>query len=370
MIRERFILVIICSVLSSLLTDRSLAIASASSQLSLPSKFDLKSSLNNKIAYNNFYQPSNRERKNLPEIAVARSKPQSNNNEGLTDEKSSREIDRNLSLVAMAVMFAVSLFLLWSLFRQPKQTAESLTLNEDNDLKPTSEADNQPETLPQLNSEIQSNTLSLKETVSNDSDGIEWLVEKYQATVKHQETSHPTNYQFEVDIDVVAELIKDLQQGDRRLRRKAIWELAERGDPRSIQPLVNIVSDVSSLDKSLISNAIAQIVHRNFQPINHRLFTNLQQDNPQVKKNAINDLSDLYLFIAPVAKKLLQMQLDSDPEVRQTAVEALRRLNININSCSEPDRNYRDRYGNFVAKKAQVNLRLVGDLPIESDAEL
>ena len=373
MIRERFISVIICSVLSSLLTDCGLAIASAT-QLDFTSEPTLAPSLGNRtvqdsrsqLGHTNYYKSLK------PNIAVAQPQPQLDNNDRLRDEGSSRKIDRNFSLAAMAIISAVSLLLLWILFQEPQATADPATEG-DNDLKLITEEEKQAQTLPPLNIlETKSNTDGAEETVTTESDyataSIEWLIEKYQATVENEKTSQPIPIDCQIiDIDVVAELIQDLQHSNRRLRRKAIWELAELGDTRSIKPLVDMMPNVSSLDKSLISNAITQIVHRSFQSVNHRLFANLQHKNSQIKKNAINDLSDLYLFIAPVTKKLVQMQLDKDPEVSQTAVQALRRLNIS--SCFEPVRDYRDRHSNLIAKKAQTNLRLIRDLPAEIDAE-
>ena len=58
------------------------------------------------------------------------------------------------------------------------------------------------------------------------------------------------------------ELIKNLQQSDRTLRQ-GIWELAQT-DSTAIEPLVKIMSEASSLGKSLILSAITQIAHRNF----------------------------------------------------------------------------------------------------------
>lgn len=356
MIRQRFILVIICF-LSSLLSDRSLAIASVT-QFDFTSEFTLEPS----SGYGNSRLDSN--------TAIAQSEPELNDDD-LTVDESSQQIDRDLALAAMAVMFAASLFLLWILFKKPQPATESVGVDRDNDLEAAIEEGDEKEALAPLVLENKSDTDNVKATTDEEDcvpASIEWLVEKYQATIENEEISQPISTDGSVArIDVVAELIKDLQHSDRSLRRKAIWELAERGDPRSIQPLVNIVSDVNSLDKSLISNAITQIVHRSFQPINHRLFANLQHENPQIKKNAINDLSDLYLFIAPITKKLVQMQLDKDPEVSQTATQALRRLNIS--SHFDPGKNYRDRHSNSAAPKAKANLRLVSDLPADLDAE-
>ena len=362
MIREHFILVIICF-LSSLLSDRQMAIASVPKDFT-PITFE--PSLDNRIKVSRSEQLDYTLL--LGQNTSNQSEPQLEDGDLTVDAP--RQIDRDLTLAAMAVMSVVSLFLLWILFKKPQPATESLGADRDNDLEPAI-GEEETELLQLDVRETENNTDGVDATINTEEDfasaGINWLVEQHRATMENEKTSQPIPTDLaSADIDVVAELIRDLQHSDRQLRRKAIWELAERGDPRSIQPLSDLMPDVSSLDKSLISNAITQIVHRSFQPINHRLFANLQHQDPQIKKNAINDLSVLYSFIAPVTQKLVQMQLDKDPEVSQTAIRALRRLNIS--SYFEPDKNHRDRHST-AARKAKANLHLVTDLPTELDAE-
>ena len=53
----------------------------------------------------------------------------------------------------------------------------------------------------------------------------------------------------------------------------------------------------------------------------------LQDDNPEVRKNAIRDLTRIYDSLGQVGRMLGQASVDDDPEVRQTANWALDQLN-------------------------------------------
>jgi hypothetical protein len=128
------------------------------------------------------------------------------------------------------------------------------------------------------------------------------------------------------EIDVVFELLQDLQQSDRFLRRKAIWKLAHTGDFRAIEPLVAIIPKVDSVDKTLILDAITKIAQRSWQPINKALYISLKDQNAEVKKNAIRDATVLYKSILPLTQCLSQMLGDSDREVQQTARWALQQF--------------------------------------------
>ncbi len=142
------------------------------------------------------------------------------------------------------------------------------------------------------------------------------------------ETLHPVRIVTSktTKIDLVFELIKDLQQGDREIRRKAIWELAQKSDSRGIVPLIEIMSQVDSLERNLILEAITQITSRTLQPMNRVLLESLEDDNPQVRKNAIRDLTRLYQLMSQVTKRLSRMTEDVDLEVQQTARWALKQL--------------------------------------------
>ena len=370
MICQRFILVIICSALS-MVTDNSLAIAWEKSQpnftsdlIATPSHREGKVS---QVSYNR--QRFGNSNSNLIGQNV---RPSELPEDDLTTAQPTSSIDRSSALVVMAVTSTVALFLLWLLFRPQK--AKGLSIGDrDNSNQTQVETETVLEPAsPDSNDKTASAEMAGLEPDS-DSASIEWLAQRYRAkTEAKTENGSADSLATDAstaDIDPVVELIEDLQHGDRQIVRKAIWELAEKGDPRSIQPLVNIVPTVSSLDKSLISNAITQIVHRSFQPIEHRLFANLEHQDPQVRKNAIHDLSDIYLFIAPVTKQLARMQFDEDPEVSQAAVRALHQLSLGSHFQSDSgDR--RNGLNNTPKTGDKAVLRLVSDPVSEFDAEL
>lgn len=368
MICQRFILVIICSALSSLITDNSSAIAWEKSQPNFTS--DLTAALSHregkvrKVSYNR--QSFGDSNLNLIGQNVPQSEPISE--EVLTTDPPTPSIDRRSALVTMAVTSTVALFLLWLLFR-PQKAEQTSVGDRDKGLKQTKV---ETETVLELASLDSTDKTASAEMIGlepdSDSASIEWLAQRYRAKIENGSANPLATDASTADIDPVVELIEDLQHSDRQIVRKAIWELAEKGDARSIQPLVNIVPTVSSLDKSLISNAITQLVHRSFQPIEHRLFANLEHQDPQVRKNAIHDLSDIYLFIAPVTKQLVRMQLDEDPEVSQAAVRALHQLCLGSHFKSEQGDPH-NSLNNAPKTADKTVLRLVSDPVTELDAE-
>ena len=128
-------------------------------------------------------------------------------------------------------------------------------------------------------------------------------------------------------LDIVPELIEDLQQRDRNLRRKSIWELAQRGDSRAMKPLVELMVKVDSQERSLILEAMTQIASRTLKPMNKALSLSLEDVNSQVRQNAIRDLTRVYELMSQVTQRLSQAVDDSDEEVQETAKWALKQLN-------------------------------------------
>lgn len=128
-------------------------------------------------------------------------------------------------------------------------------------------------------------------------------------------------------IDGIEELIKDLQEPQLEKRRKAIWELAQRADSRAVQPLIGLLIDADSQQRGLILEALAQIGTRTLKPMNRALTIALQDENAQVRKNAIRDLTQMYESIANLSKFLYLAADDPDPEVQETARWAIEQLN-------------------------------------------
>jgi hypothetical protein len=128
-------------------------------------------------------------------------------------------------------------------------------------------------------------------------------------------------------VNIVDELIGELQTVDSVTRRKAIWELGQRGNSTAVQPLVNLMVDADSKEKSLILAALSEIGIRALKPMNRALAIALQDENPEVRKNGIRDLTRIYGLVSQISQMLVHATEDEDAEVRQTATWALEQLN-------------------------------------------
>jgi hypothetical protein len=132
------------------------------------------------------------------------------------------------------------------------------------------------------------------------------------------------------NINLVDELVKDLQEPDPKKRRKAIWELAQKGDSRAMKPLVDLMIDSDSQERSLVLEALSQISIRTLKPMNQALAISLQDKNPQVRKNAIRDLTRIYDLMSQISQMLRHAMDDSDADVQETAKWALSQLNLQM----------------------------------------
>ncbi|MGD1948534.1 MAG: HEAT repeat domain-containing protein [Leptolyngbyaceae cyanobacterium] len=128
-------------------------------------------------------------------------------------------------------------------------------------------------------------------------------------------------------VDIIDELVGNLQVADPSKRRKAIWELGQRGNSSAVQHLVNSMVDADSKEKSLILAALSEIGIRSLKPMNRALAIALQDDNPDVRKNAIRDLTRVYELVTQISLMLGHATEDEDAEVRRTAEWALEQLN-------------------------------------------
>ena len=130
------------------------------------------------------------------------------------------------------------------------------------------------------------------------------------------------------DFDLLDSLIEELYHPNLTKRRRAIQELGQSGDSRAIMPLIERIIDSNAYEHSLILEALTQISARVLQPMNQALTACLEDPNPQVRKNAIRDLTQLYQLMAQVGQLLNYVTNDTDVEVKQTAQWALSRLNV------------------------------------------
>ena len=126
---------------------------------------------------------------------------------------------------------------------------------------------------------------------------------------------------------LIDELITDLHNPDSEQRRKAIWDLGQEGDSRAIQPLTDLMVDVDSQERSLILASLSEIGNRTLKPMNQALAISLQDKSPQVRQNAIRDITRVYDMMAQISQILSQAIEDEDPEVQETARYALSQMN-------------------------------------------
>ncbi|TVP63336.1 MAG: peptidoglycan-binding protein [Nodularia sp. (in: Bacteria)] len=128
-------------------------------------------------------------------------------------------------------------------------------------------------------------------------------------------------------LNIVDELIHDLRGSNRPKRRRAIWDLGQQGDSRAIQPLVDLMIDADSQQRSLILAALAEINSRALTPMNRALAISLQDESPQVRQNAIRDLTRVYDMMIQMSQMLVHALEDPDVNVQTTAKYALTQMN-------------------------------------------
>ncbi|MDB9376203.1 peptidoglycan-binding protein [Nodularia sphaerocarpa] len=128
-------------------------------------------------------------------------------------------------------------------------------------------------------------------------------------------------------LSIIDELIQDLRSSDRTKRRKAIWSLGQQGDSRAIQPLVDLMIDADSQQRSLILASLAEINARALKPMNRALAISLQDESPQVRQNAIRDLTRVYDMMTQMSQMLAHAVEDQDADVQNTAKYALNQMN-------------------------------------------
>jgi hypothetical protein len=150
----------------------------------------------------------------------------------------------------------------------------------------------------------------------------------------YQEAKDNTNKPVSVNqttrlakVDSVQELIGDLAKPNPSKRHKAIWELAQKADSRAVKPLVELMIDADSKERGLILEALSQIGTRTIKPLNQALAISLQDDNPEVRKNAIRDLTRIYELVNQIGRLISHAAEDPDEEVQETAKWALKQLN-------------------------------------------
>src|SRR6476469_2942860 len=120
-------------------------------------------------------------------------------------------------------------------------------------------------------------------------------------------------------VDIIEALIEDLQHLNPAKRGKAIWELGQRGDSRAVEPLLDLLPNSDSKQYSLILASLSEIGIRTLKPMNNAWSISLQNENPEVRKNAIRDLTRIYELVNQISYLLHRATDDPDPEVQETA---------------------------------------------------
>ncbi|MEG3849530.1 HEAT repeat domain-containing protein [Microcoleus sp. herbarium19] len=127
--------------------------------------------------------------------------------------------------------------------------------------------------------------------------------------------------------DIIEELIEDLQHLNPTLRCRAIWELGQQGDSRAVEPLLYLLANSDSKQYSLILASLSEIGIRTLKPMNNAWSISLQNENPEVRKNAIRDLTRVYELVNQISHLLHRAADDPDAEVKETARWAINQLN-------------------------------------------
>jgi len=128
-------------------------------------------------------------------------------------------------------------------------------------------------------------------------------------------------------VDIIEALIEDLHHLNPAHRRKAIWELGQQGDSRAVEPLLDLLPNSDSKQYSLILASLSEIGIRTLKPMNNAWSISLQNENPEVRKNAIRDLTRIYELVNQISHLLHRATDDPDAEVQETARWAINQLN-------------------------------------------
>ena len=128
-------------------------------------------------------------------------------------------------------------------------------------------------------------------------------------------------------VSVMDSLVHELRNPDPAKRQKAIWELGRRGDSRAVQPMVDLLLDSDSRQRSLILSALSEISTRILKPMSRALAISMQDENPDVRKNAIRDLTRIYDSLTRISQLLQNACEDPDQDVQDTAKWAIGQIN-------------------------------------------
>ncbi|WP_414620534.1 peptidoglycan-binding protein [Calothrix sp. CCY 0018] len=231
------------------------------------------------------------------------------------EQKSSSTDWIKLAFIAMGILAgAGTLFYLFQLFRYSKRAKNPGTYAND-------DLDDDTEIVQPPQYEFTDTDRDQKYLPTSDVEDIPPTITPSAPIIPTEKTSRLAK------VNVVDELIEDLESSNPTLRRKAIWELGQKGDSRAIQPLVEQMVDADSQQRSLILAALSEIGTRTLKPMNRALAVSMQDESPDVRKNAIRDLTRVYDVMAQISQMLSMAAEDEDPEVQETARYAISQMN-------------------------------------------
>jgi len=127
-------------------------------------------------------------------------------------------------------------------------------------------------------------------------------------------------------VEATQSLVNHLHHADPNLRRQAIWQLGQQGTTEAVQPLIDLMIDADSQQRSLILAAISEIGVRTLTPLSRALLLSLQDESAEVRQNAVRDIARIYDLMAQVSQVLRYATEDADASVRETACWALGQL--------------------------------------------
>lgn len=214
-------------------------------------------------------------------------------------------------LVGLILITVMVVFLIWLMLPAKTTKQETLGKTHQDDSLAKEKKDKIPSYQPKEISSPQKETTITKPSVP-----------VAQPSVAIQTTTKlPAN-------DNIYELIEALVDRSSNKRRRAIWELAQKADSPAVKPLVDRMMDADSQEKTLILEALSQVCGKTLKPINHALALSLQDENAQVRKNAIRDITRIYDHVSQIRPLLYHATTDENAEVREVAKWALSQLDL------------------------------------------
>ena len=232
--------------------------------------------------------------------------PEDNSLESSTDSPTGNS-NKNLSLILIAVtsiFTATLLLLLWQ--------KEPINLSD-----PKSEEEEEK------NISDDKNRLEIPEPSKN---GSKSNSAPQQQDPQEQDTVVLPPHINYAKTDVVTQLILKLQSKDPQIRQKLIGQLGQCGDSRAMKPLVKLISEVDSQERTLILEAMSQINSSMLKSMNQLLLLSLGDENSQINLNAIRDLTRIYEVMTQVTERLAQTINNTEQELPETAQWALKEL--------------------------------------------